>query len=126
MTDKTTAALKLAEKALVKANHFHDYEDALVAVREALAEPVIPEDSPANDQEWGNVDGAIDDLLSIASRLALELECLLTDTKDLSVVSKWWDSAHEALEQWNTNKDALYAAPVQPMKQEPVAWENSK
>ena len=36
--NKTTEALKLAEEALVKANHFHDYEDALVAVREARAE----------------------------------------------------------------------------------------
>lgn len=33
-----------------------------------------------------------------AHRLALELECLLLDTKDLSVVSKWWASANEALE----------------------------
>ena len=30
--------LELAEEALVKANHFHDYEDALAAIREALAE----------------------------------------------------------------------------------------
>ena len=36
--NKTTEALKLAEEALVKANHFHDYEDALAAIREALAE----------------------------------------------------------------------------------------
>ena len=34
-----------------------------------------------------------------AHRLALELECLLLDTKD-AAASKWWDSAHEALEQW--------------------------
>lgn len=33
-----------------------------------------------------------------AKRLALELECLLMDTKDLPTVSKWWASAHEALE----------------------------
>lgn len=33
-----------------------------------------------------------------AARLALELECLLLDTKDMAVVSKWWGSAHEALE----------------------------
>lgn len=33
-----------------------------------------------------------------AARLALELECLLTDTKDQAVVSKWWASAHDALE----------------------------
>ena len=41
--NKTTEALKLAEEALVKANHFHDYEDALAAIREALAEPVKQE-----------------------------------------------------------------------------------
>ena len=35
-----------------------------------------------------------------AHRLALELECLLLDSKDIAAVSKWWDSAHEALEQW--------------------------
>jgi len=32
-----------------------------------------------------------------AHRLALELECLLLDTKDNAVVSKWWDSGMEAL-----------------------------
>ena len=36
--NKTIEALKLAEEALVKANHFHDYEDALAAIREALAD----------------------------------------------------------------------------------------
>lgn len=33
-------------------------------------------------------------------RLALELECLLMDTKDLPTVSRWWDSGMEALEEW--------------------------
>ena len=33
-------------------------------------------------------------------RLALELECLLLDTKDLPTVSKWWDSGMHALEEW--------------------------
>ena len=32
-----------------------------------------------------------------AHRLALELECLIMDTKDNAIVSKWWDSAFEAL-----------------------------
>ena len=32
-----------------------------------------------------------------AKRLAMELECLMHDC-DLAAVSKWWDSAHEALE----------------------------
>ena len=32
-----------------------------------------------------------------AKRLALELECLLLETKDTAAVSKWWDTAMEAL-----------------------------
>jgi hypothetical protein len=28
------------------------------------------------------------------------LECLLLSSNDTAAVSKWWDSAHEALEQW--------------------------
>lgn len=40
------------------------------------------------------------DVFPVAHRLALELECLLLDTNDTAAVSKWWDSAHEALEQW--------------------------
>lgn len=43
---------------------------------------------------------AIRDVFPAAHRLALELECLLLDTKDTVAQSKWWDSAHEALEQW--------------------------
>ena len=38
------------------------------------------------------------DVFPAAHRLALELECLLLDTKDTAAVSKWWDSGHEALE----------------------------
>ena len=37
---------------------------------------------------------------SQAHRLALELECLLLDTKDNAVVSKWWDSGMEALSKY--------------------------
>ena len=40
------------------------------------------------------------DVFPSAHRLALELECLLLSSKDTAAVSKWWDSAHEALEQW--------------------------
>lgn len=35
-----------------------------------------------------------------AHRLALELECLLLDTKDNAIVSKWWDSGMEALNEY--------------------------
>ena len=43
-----------------------------------------------------------------AKRLALELECLLLDTKDTAAVSKWWDSANEALAQYQADIDRLY------------------
>lgn len=46
------------------------------------------------------LEDAIRDIFPAAHRLALELECLLLDTKDTAAVSKWWDSGHEALEQW--------------------------
>ena len=39
-----------------------------------------------------------------AHRLALELECLIMDTKDNAIVSKWWDSAFEAMEEYNNLK----------------------
>jgi hypothetical protein len=46
-----------------------------------------------------------------AKRLALELECLLLDCKDTAAVSKWWDSAHEALDQYRADLDRLYPPP---------------
>ena len=39
-------------------------------------------------------------LESSGHRLALELECLLLDCKDNVVVSRWMDSACEALDAW--------------------------
>ena len=42
-----------------------------------------------------------DNYASTGHRLALELECLIMDTKDLPVVSKWWDSAMHAIEDWH-------------------------
>ena len=39
-----------------------------------------------------------------AHRLALELECLLLDTKDNAIVSKWWDSGMEALNEYRRTK----------------------
>ena len=49
-----------------------------------------------------------------AHRLALELECLLLDTKDNAIVSKWWDSGMEALSEYQE---------LQPRaKEEAEAW----
>ena len=39
-----------------------------------------------------------------AHRLALELECLLLDTKDNAIVSKWWDSGMAALDEYQRTK----------------------
>lgn len=40
------------------------------------------------------------DVEAAGHRLALELECLLLDTKDLPTVSRWWESGMQALEEW--------------------------
>ena len=42
----------------------------------------------------------IADQASKGHRLALELECLLLGIKDNAIVSKWWDSAWDAIEDW--------------------------
>ena len=57
---------------------------------------------PCLTDDWADSQSsqAAEDVFPVAHRLALELECLLLDTKDNAVVSKWRDSAHEALEQW--------------------------
>lgn len=43
---------------------------------------------------------AMRDVFPAAHRLALELECLLLSCTDTVATAKWWESAHEALEQW--------------------------
>ena len=40
------------------------------------------------------------DAFPAAHRLALELECLLLACTDTCATAKWWESANEALEQW--------------------------
>ena len=59
------------------------------------------------------LEGQTENLLSACHRLALELECLLLDTKDSALVSRWWDSAMEALDDWHKAKDLVFAE--QPM-----------
>ena len=41
-----------------------------------------------------------DTFASHGHRLALELECLLMDTKDLPTVSRWWYTGMSALTNW--------------------------
>lgn len=45
----------------------------------------------------------IQDLTSLGCRLALELECLLLECEDTAAVSKWWNSAQSALEDWRSH-----------------------
>lgn len=50
------------------------------------------------------------DFFTPGARLALELECLLMDTRNDAVQSRWWASAHEALEQWRMAIRAMEAS----------------
>ena len=54
------------------------------------------------------------DVFPQAHRLALELECLLLSCTDTAATAKWWDSAHEALEQWREfcREDSTHNAEV--------------
>ncbi len=62
--------------------------------------------APATQQAgWTNADAD-------AARLALELECLLMDTKDTAVVSKWWASANDALEMHRARLQEVQPSPT--------------
>ena len=49
------------------------------------------------------------DAESDAGRLALELECLLLSISDMPAVSRWWESANEALDLHRSRLDAIRA-----------------
>ena len=67
-----------------------------------------PDEKGPNPKELGLlIDYAADaldtkapDAFPQAHRLAMELECLIMACSDTAATAKWWDSAHEALEQW--------------------------
>ncbi len=60
------------------------------------------------------------EIASHAKRLALELECLLLSCGDTAAVTKWWDSAHEALEKYRAAIDRLYPPEHPTFMGEPV------
>ena len=72
--------------------------DLYIVPQTAAPTPPVSEDRKDAPQE---------DYFADACRLALELECLLLDCKDTAVTAKWWDSAHEALEQHRERIDAM-------------------
>lgn len=81
------------EKRLTEAQAVSDHN---LTVYQAAAEKLRLQLSAAQadaDTAWAQ-----------AHRLALELECLIMDTKDNATVSKWWDSAFEAMEEYHKLK----------------------
>jgi hypothetical protein len=74
--------------------------EAQQALRQALAQLDSTSDSATRsaDSAESFCKQELHNLMSVAGRMALELECLLLDTKDLSVVSKWWDTGMESLQ----------------------------
>ena len=76
-------------------HELHKFADLLIAKNEAVEKALIraavriSETELERDTAWAQ-----------AHRLALDLECLLLDTKDNAVVSKWWDSGMEALSEY--------------------------
>ena len=96
MTDKTTETLKLAAKALSGDYAVHP-DEALAAIREALAEPVKQE--PVDDIQWDASAPIVMNPVAWVGEFAEPTESLPVGTE-------------------------LYAAPLQPVKQEPVACPN--
>jgi len=58
---------------------------------------ILPEDDGRREQP---IPERLADVEAAGHRLALELECLLMDTKDLPIQSRWWDTAMDALTAW--------------------------
>lgn len=93
MTEELKQAAQAALEQLEFLNACYPHKtaaDAVDALRRALTQ------RPAA-QEVGEREGWTD-ADADAARLALELECLLLDTKDTASVSRWWASANEALD----------------------------
>lgn len=62
-------------------------------VYDGIAAGYFADTQQATPEPVGWTDADVD-----AARLAMELECLLLDTKDTAAVSRWWKSANEALD----------------------------
>jgi hypothetical protein len=106
-----------------------DCHRAIMALYKALAQLDSTSDSATRsaDSAESFCKQELHNLMSVAGRMALELECLLLDTKDLSVVSEWWDTGMESLQAYRdyiwsiTHGKEEIIALAQP-EQEPVAW----
>ena len=77
---------------------------AMLAANAPMQPAALSHANPENTSEAS----ADAEIASHAKRLALELECLLLSCDDTAAASKWWTSAHEALEQYQADVDRLY------------------
>lgn len=89
-----------------------DYEDMARAMLAAQLSHPNPENTAESSADA--------EIASHAKRLALELECLLLSCGDTAAVTKWWDSAHEALEKYRAAIDRLYPPEHPTFMGEPV------
>lgn len=74
--------------------------NALCDAYEALERELETERRLSFRDQVAELENERDTAWAQAHRLALELECLLMDTKDSAVMSKWWDSGMEALSEY--------------------------
>lgn len=82
---------------LVRDGNIVGVEPTLVLANQWVSDEIVP---LAPMYEIDQLQADLGDITSLGQRLALELECLLLDTKDLPTVSKWWDSAIGAIFDW--------------------------
>lgn len=80
------AAVVAAERPAKMARDTADPEAGVEAMRKRIAE----------------LEAQRDTITASGHRLALELECLLLDCKDNVVVSRWMDTACEAIDAWHS------------------------
>ena len=93
------------------------YELELLRKQIAAKDEVIAEAGEMlamRDRQLAALKGENETAWAQAHRLALELECLLLDTKDNAIVSKWWDSGMAALDEYQQLKPGA--------KEEAAAW----
>ena len=85
----------------LKPAKFSDHPDFVGGIKWSELELQFISDRDAAWAEMlNNLEERIGLLESHGHKLALELECLLLDTKDLPTVSKWWETGMDAVERW--------------------------
>ena len=107
MTDLELLELAAKDEVIAEAGEMLAMRDRqLAAIKTELREICAAIDDPAGDLTLTTVE-CIKKLKADnatawaqAHRLALELECLLLDTKDNAIISKWWGSGMEALNEY--------------------------